>query len=217
MSVLLSGAGSLGVAMLVAVVAGAYKRRGEPLVQSLFMEYFTRSSKPLHDKLEELEEQVKGQSEAISELGQDISTVRSGFRTQTGAIGELQGEVSALCTGFGEQSEAIGGIRTGVVALDENVGEQSEAIGGIRTGVVALDKRVGRQSETIESVQQIVRGVKAQGAATDGKVDVLGAKVDDLDTKVGDLISLELGVGDAHQPFRAKYGKPRGEVSPEDG
>lgn len=196
MSVLLSGAGSLGVAMLVAVVAGAYKRRGEPLVQSLFMEYFTRSSKPLHDKLEELEEQVKGQSEAISELGQDISTVRSGFRTQTGAIGELQGEVSALCTGFGEQSEAIGGIRT---------------------GVVALDKRVGRQSETIESVQQIVRGVKAQGAATDGKVDVLGAKVDDLDTKVGDLISLELGVGDAHQPFRAKYGKPRGEVSPEDG
>ena len=146
---LVSSAGSLAVAVLVATVVGAFKRRGEPLVESFFMDYFKRSSKPLHDKLEKLEKQVQVQSKEISGLSQDISTVRTGFH------------------------------------------QQSEAIDGIRTGVVALDARVGRQSETIESVQQTVRGVKAQGAATDGKVDVLGAKVDDLDTKVGDLISLE--------------------------
>lgn len=157
-SFLLSVAGSLIVALLISAFVALYKRRGEPLVESFFAEYFEKSSKPLQDDLAALTEKVDSQSMTIRGLQQDIS--------------ELHNK-------SGQQTEAMGGLQQGVSELRASLGQQTQTVGGLQTGVLALGANV---EEQIESFQATVRDVKSQVAGMDEKVDDLIS----LELQVGD-------------------------------
>ena len=160
-SFLISVAGSLTVAMLVAVAVSVSKHRGEPFLESLFGQYFEKASKSLRDGLDELAEKADEQSKQI---------------------GGLQTSVANLDARSAKQSKTVGGLQSGVVALSETFGEQIETIGGLQSGVSALGASFGKQTKQIEDFKAMVRDTKSQVARVDQKVDDLIV----LELRIGD-------------------------------
>ena len=216
-SFLISVAGSLTVAMLVAVAVSVSKHRGEPFLESLFGQYFEKASKSLRDGLDELAEKADEQSKQIGGLQTSVANLDARSAKQSKTVGGLQSGVVALSETFGEQIETIGGLQSGVSALGASFGKQSEKIGGLQSGVVTLSETFGEQIETIGGLQSGVSALGASFGKQTKQIEDFKAMVRDtksqvarVDQKVDDLIVLELRIGDARKRFEKKYSKPHG-------